>query len=146
MYQCSDKDLDFLIDTWDKKLEETLEDHAPVKTLKIRYKERQPWFDDTLVNSRRELRRMERIWKKYKDQIFWNNYKLKRSMYQRELKVSKINYYQVLITKNKGNTKELYKIVNVLSGNKKENPLPPGFNDKDQAEEFAKVFTKKLNY
>ena len=40
--------------------------------------------------------------------------------------------------------KELYKIVNNILGHKKENPLPPGHSDKEQAELFADFFINKI--
>ena len=40
------------------------------------------------------------------------------------------------LTKFKGNSKKLHKLITELTGSKVENPLPEGLSDKDLAEHF----------
>ena len=48
--------------------------------------------------------------------------------------MDKVHYLQ-------GNTKQLYDLVESLTGCKKENPLPEGLSDKELSEKFASFFT-----
>ena len=45
---------------------------------------------------------------------------------------------------SKENMKELYKNCEQHFGTQKENPLPPGYSDKEQAELFADFFINKI--
>jgi hypothetical protein len=49
-----------------------------------------------------------------------------------------------LIEHNRGNTKQLYRIVNSEIGNKKPNPMPENKSDKDLADQFANFFLDKI--
>ena len=47
------------------------------------------------------------------------------------------------INKNRKNSKGLSQIINKLTGNKAENPMPPGKTDKELAEDFTTFFLEK---
>ena len=38
----------------------------------------------------------------------------------------------------------MYKLINSITGNVKENPLPPSLSDTDQANKFTEFFTNKI--
>ena len=46
---------------------------------------------------------------------------------------------------NSKNTKELFKIVNKLTGSNTDNPLPPGRTSEETAENFAELFLNRIN-
>ena len=48
------------------------------------------------------------------------------------------------ILDNSKNTKELFRIVNNLTGSNTHNPLPPGKMSKEIAEGFAEFFSNKI--
>ena len=102
------------------------------------------WFNSDLTDKKKEMRRREKIWYKHKCSIFWNDYKKARQEYHCALSKQKWIFFKNKISESKGNMKELYKIVNNILGHKKENPLPPGHSDKEQAELFADFFINKI--
>ena len=53
-------------------------------------------------------------------------------------------YTQNEVTKFKGNSKHLYKLIAKLTGSKVENPLPEGLSDEELAEHFAYFFIGKI--
>ena len=53
-------------------------------------------------------------------------------------------YTQNEITKFKGNSKHLHKVIAELTGSRVENPLPEGMSDEDLAEHFANFFIEKM--
>ena len=52
-------------------------------------------------------------------------------------------YTQSEITKFKGNSKHLHKLIAEVTGSKVENPLPEGLSDEDLVEHLANVSHKK---
>ena len=88
--------------------------------------------------------RREKIWCKHKCSIFWNDYKKARQEYHSALSKQKWIFFNNKISESKENMKELYKIVNNILGHKKENPLPPGPSDKEEAKHFADFFINKI--
>ena len=136
--------LNDLVFSWNQKLQQTLDEHAPERKMKIRHKDKQPWFDNNLIASRRELRKLERIWRRYKQVIFWNNFVAKRLSYHYELKWAKINYYRTSVSSCQGNTKQLYKIIDDIMGKSEKLTFPPGYADEQQANEFSGFFSNKI--
>ena len=63
--------------------------------------------------------------------------------YTKNLNITRMIYTQNEVTKFKGNSKHLYKLIAELTGSKVENPLPEGLSDEELAEQFANVFIGK---
>ena len=57
---------------------------------------------------------------------------------------AKIACYSEWVRDCRGDTKELYKLVNTLMGTTSKNTLPNHTNDKDLADEFADFFMNKI--
>ena len=102
------------------------------------------WFNSDLTDKKKEMTRREKIWYKHKCSIFWNDYKKARQEYHIALSKQKWIFFKNKISESKGNMKEPLQIVNNILGHKKENPLPPGHSDKEQAELFADFFINKI--
>ena len=60
-----------------------------------------------------------------------------RRKYRKMLMDAKIACYSTGVRDCRGDTKDLYKLVNTLMGTTSNNPLPNHTNDKDLADEFA---------
>ena len=59
-------------------------------------------------------------------------------------KFKKTHSLHQLVKQNPSETKKLFKLVNELTGNKDQNPLPEAKSKKDLAEEFAQFFLNKI--
>ena len=59
------------------------------------------------------------------------------------IKQTKENYFKSDTKANRRNAKELYKLINGLTWSEKANPLPPGYSDQEQANEFSHYFSEK---
>ena len=59
------------------------------------------------------------------------------------LKFKKTHSLHQLVKQNCTDTKNIFKLVNELTGNKEQNPLPEAKSDKDLAQEFAQFFLNK---
>ena len=139
-----DHELNELIGEYENRLKATVEKVVPEKKLKAKIKDRKPWFKSDLVDLKQNVRHRERIWCKYHENHHWQAFKDLRKKYQQALKRAKRSFIRNGIDSCKMDTKQLYKLVNSLTGNKNENPLPQGFRDKDQADEFANFFVEKI--
>ena len=81
---------------------------------------------------------------KYKQDHQWHAYKEHYNKYTKFLRTPRMMYTLNEITKFKGISKHLYKLIAELTGSKVENPLPEGLSDEDLAEHFANVFIAKI--
>ena len=62
----------------------------------------------------------------------------------KNLNITGMIYTQNEVTKFKGNSKHLHKLIAELTGLKAENPLSEGLSDEDLAEYFANFFIGKI--
>ena len=83
------------------------------------------------------------VWAKCKQTNQWTAYKTERNIYNRLLKGHKKQSMSKKILKNRKNTKQLFKIVNKVTKNSQQNPLPDG-NPEELAEEFINCFLNKI--
>ena len=97
-----------------------------------------------LNNQWKILKNRERKWLTYKTQDLWHSYKRKRNRYTTMLKFKKRHSLFTLIEENSKYTKKLYKLVNHLTGQKEENPLPEENDDTKLAEQFREFFLNKI--
>ena len=85
--------------------------------------------------------------KKHREDHHWSTYTTQRNKNNRLLKFHTQKKTQIItkqIMDNSKNTKELFRIVNNLTGCNIHNPLPPGKTSEEIAEDFAKFFSNKI--
>lgn len=89
---------------------------APLQKIVLRKKcrPREDWFDNEILNLRKERRKYERIWRKKKDEISKNKYLLARNEVVRKIYKKKVNYFQTAFEKCHGDTKRIYKLLRNL--------------------------------
>ena len=80
----------------------------------------------------------------YKTQDLWVTYKRERNRYNTIPKFKKSHSLFTLITENSKDSKKLYKLINQLTGQKEENPLPVEDDDTKLAEQFGEFFLNKI--
>ena len=69
---------------------------------------------------------------------------MERNKYNRQLHYFKQQSLSKRILDCKGNAKELFLLVNKLTGSIAQNPLPPNKTDEELAEDFARYFLSKI--
>ena len=68
LYQNPPNDLNTLFDCYNTTLRSLLDDHAPVCSRRVSTRPKPPWFNDDIIQARRDRRKAERVVSK---QIFW---------------------------------------------------------------------------
>ena len=71
----------------------------------------------------------ERTWRKYREQYYWKAYTMERNKYICQLHYFKQQSISKRVLDCKRNTKELFCLINKLTGNRIQNPLPPNKTD-----------------
>ena len=107
-------------------------------------KPQNPWFNDILWQQCTIVKNRERAWKKYREQHHWKAYTVERNKYNCQLHYFKQQSLSKRILDCKGNAKELFLLVNKLTGSIAQNPLPPNKPDEELTEDFAGYFLSKI--
>ena len=97
------------------------------------------WFTNEARILRAKVRKREKIWRKSSSSFAFDDLKLARSAYRKQLKDSKMSHFREAIALAKGDSHRLFNIADGLMGKQRINPLPPGDPD-DLAEQFANFF------
>ena len=84
------------------------------------------------------------MYKKHGGNDHWRAYAIERNKYNRLLKFHKRQIITKQIMHNGKDTKQLFRIVNNLTGCNTHNPLPPDNTSKEIAEGFAEFFSNKI--
>ena len=120
---------------------DTIDKHAPIKTNNIEKRHFTPWWNVDIQKQHRELRKIERIWRKTKSFINRQNYIQQKNKYKKLLLKTKKEFYLKAIDTNKHNTKKLYHIFGKLIT--KSEPIN-NTTDIPTKNEFAQFFTDKI--
>ena len=112
--------------------------------MKMRNRNKKPWFDKELYDQRRIMKNRERVWLKYQNATQWKAYTRERNRFNTMLKFKKHHSLHTLILESKHDTKKLYKLINNMISGKTQNPMPPNKTDKELANEFANHFLDKI--
>ena len=136
-------DLQLIYKKYQNELTRVLNQSASERTKLLTYQEKRPWFDQDIAYQKRELRRYEMIWLRYRTEACWQAYLHSRRQYQsmtveKKVKISK------KIDECGPDSKKLFQLVNHLTGCKPENPLPTSNTDNQLADEFADFFISKI--
>ena len=132
------------IELFDNKIQQTVNKHAPVKTMKIVDRLTRPWYTDKIRSHHKTLQKCEYNWRKFKTSMHRSAYKMARNKYKSCITSARHNHTSKLILEAKGDSKKLYNIVSRLTGQTVENPLPPHSSDKDLADNFVNFFHGKI--
>ena len=103
------------------------------------------WFDSRLRKLKQEKRRCERALKKSPSIDHLNLYRQSRNRYTLGLKEARTEYFSNNIVKHKNDGKNLFKILNDLTGRKKESILPTEECNSAMAEKFSDFYIEKVS-
>ena len=113
------QDLDSLVSCYNHTLRKIFDTHAPVTEKEIVLRPRSPWYDESIMQAKRERRKAERLFRKSKTEINKEIFKSKQKLANDLVSKNKQLYYNDKI-KNAGNDfKELFKISKELLCKKK---------------------------
>ena len=98
--ELNDNHLDKQIDHWNRNVTKSQDIHAPLKTVKIKNKEYQPWYTNELAEWK-QVRRVENSWLKYHEEHQWKAYKVEGNYYNFKLKCAKTEFMIAFWTANR---------------------------------------------
>ena len=140
-------DLNFpnLVSSFNDCLLQCLDKHAPLKASAIKYKKRPPWLDHEYVIERAKRRKLERQYKKSQSSQHKNLYMAQRQLCSDIAKSKRHKYYSDIISKNAGDQKVLFSIVNkLLDRSKHASSLPDHSDPLALANSFNSFFIEKI--
>ncbi|KAJ8039622.1 hypothetical protein HOLleu_13673 [Holothuria leucospilota] len=136
-------DLDCLVEAVDVKTVKALDQLIPVTTMRITERRKEIWFNDGIKQQRVIVRKGERIWRYHKNDSHYQVFKMERNELNRMFAAKKETICETIV--NSGNdSKELFSLINIITGARRENPLPVHKSDKDLADQFADFFLEKI--
>ena len=104
----------------------------------------QVWYDETLRNLKQETRCAERAWRKNKNMDTESRYLTLKLNYFKLIEEKRGSYYNRRISHANGNMRDLFNIVNSLSGDRNEKILPENICIEILPEKFALYFDSKI--
>ena len=137
-------DFDLVVENFHCSLKEAFNKHTPAHTKSVSLRRKVPWFTDDVRDAKRQMRRWERIWHKYKSEELWTAFCVARSHYKRMLYSAKRDVISSKVMDCGKDTQKLYALVNNLLGTRKENSLPSRDSPEELAENFANFFFEKV--
>jgi len=137
--------LNEMVDIVENNLRELLKKHCPLVKKRIVMRGFKSWVTPNIKRSKRYQNDAEKKWRKYKDTNSWNVYKKCRNIHNNYIRQAKINYMSDQVMQIGKDSKKLYKLVNKITSNVKENQLPNRDNDCDLANEFVNFFKGKIS-
>ena len=136
--------IDDMVDELESKLLQPLDKHAPEITKMVTVRHRLPWYTDKIKEQKRRIHRREWVWQKYKLESNWIALKEERTQYRLMLKEAQKTTWAEKIKDCGTDAKKLYTLINNLTNNNKENPLPESQSDEGLANQFAQYFMSKI--
>ena len=137
--------VDECVDLYNCTLEHLLNTHCPVVEKKKNQNLKKPkWFNDELMNLKRDKRRAERRLKKEFSIENRKKFCFIRNKYNFKLKETRYSYYTDNLSNAAKDSKALYKILNRLTGNVKEKLFPTNLPSEQTANEMAAFYFEKV--
>ena len=110
-----------------------------------RYNGSKKWYNASLQELKRNKRKAERALKKSpKSTIKLSIYRKEKNCYTTALRQARTSYYAEQLRKFNGDSKNLYKVLNELSGNKKPNIFPTSEPENIIANKMSSFYVNKI--
>jgi len=129
--EVEDQSIDTFVEQFESKLFDVLEQHAPLKEKTCVCRSSKPWFNEDIVQLKRQSRKLELFLRKYPEQSNFEAFKTAslRTKYFDTIVEEQKHVVSEKMVSAKGNSKKLYSLVCELTGTKVENPLPDNVAD-----------------
>ena len=134
-------DVNNLTSIYDKSIRDTLDKHAPEICSTRNYRLRQPWYDNTIHEARRERRKYERKWTKSRLECDHLLYAEQRNSVNDLIDKAKQDYFKGVF--DQADTKTVFKEVNSLL-NRNTTTLPAHESPQGLCNAFAEFFSEKV--
>ena len=114
-------DTNMAVELWNEMFIDTANRHAPIKKSRVKGIET-PWITSDLSSAMQDRDYHHRKAVKTNSSHHWKLYKKLKIYINKAVKKCKAEYYQDLINKNKGNSRELWKTLNKVTSRKSSPP------------------------
>jgi hypothetical protein len=138
------QNLETLVTSYNEKLGEILDKHAPKQTKLVTIRNPTPWNTEEIRPEKRNRRRLESKWRKSKLEVDLQAYKTQKKKYNDMLNQKRSDYYSELVKQNAGDPKSLFKVINSALHRKEDTPLPSDVPDQILANDFSEYFDCKI--
>ncbi len=133
-----------ILNSFNSKVENVIDDIAPVKFCKKNGRQKLYWRKSTAVQSlKRQFRKAERMWQKTKLEIHYSIYKDSLHAFNVELATARQTFFSKLINSNLNNTCTLFATVERLTNPPSQ--IPSEMLSDSKCKEFASFFSEKIN-
>ena len=129
---------------YNKALQTTVDRHAPLYERIVTVRHHMPFYNDEIKAAKKDWRRAETVWKNNKTDQNHPLFQQAQNKVSALVDEAKQVFYCKVADENKHCPKGLFKVINTLTNNKKENPLPPHEDPESLANEFAEFFANKI--
>ena len=133
------------VNLYNSTISKLLEAQCPFKSRRFR-RITQKWYTKQLQTLKQLKRRAERRYRKSGSQANLTLYQQAKYSYTAGLRKSRVEFYASEIERNKGDSKGLFKVLNELTGYKKERILPSNGSEETISEDMSQHFLNKVPY
>ncbi len=136
--------VDLLLDSFNSKVKNVIDDIAPIKVSKKNGRQKSFWRKSTAVqNMKRQCRKAERMWRKIKLEIHYSIYKDSLHAFNLELATARQTFFSNLINSNLNNTRTLFATVERLTNPPSQ--IPSEMLSDSKCNKFASFFSEKIS-
>jgi hypothetical protein len=122
-----------------------LDHHAPEKRLEVKNRINTPWYSNALREKKREVRKLEKAWRKTKDALSGFEYRYRLQELSVLAESEKKTFYKNQIVQHKGNMKMLYRTINVLTKPEQPRTLPQAASVEELCNKFVNFYGDKID-
>ena len=137
-------DLDMLVDCYNRTLSSLLDNHALVLTRHVATRVRPPWFNDVIMQAKRDRRKAERRWRARRLPENLALFRAKRNYAIHVMNNARLNYCKQLIKDNGDDQSKLFRASKRLLNMQPDKVLPPYTNALTLANEMGEFFVHKI--
>jgi hypothetical protein len=135
-------DVDTMVDTLESSLQSTIDDHAPLRRIKVKGDSIKPWYNDDIHSERQKRRRLERKARKTGLEIDRQLYLEQSQNVVEAIKLRKADYFHSKL--ENADCKETFKLLDGLIKDKNAVHLPQSASDKELVRKFSDYFHQKI--
>ena len=125
---------------WDKSMLDILDKHAPIQIKNITVRPNTAWFTEEISQKKGERRRAEAKWRRTRLTIDKDLFRAAKTAIIKAITLAKSTYVRETIATNKGNSNDLWEIVNGLTKSATSTSTLPELSPKNVLAERFNVF------
>ena len=144
LYQNPPNDLNMLLDCYNTTLRSLLDDHAPVCSRHVFTRPRPPWFNEDIIQARKDRRKAERRWRASGLQADLGVFKAKRNYVIHLMNEARCACYKEFIDENSSDQLKLFRASKSLLNLQADKSLPPHTDASALANEMGEYFIPKI--